>query len=246
VLAPAGVARYGPAPSGPPHVPTRSDLRAVALLGRSRLRHRATGRCRGRRRDLPPGHLPAGPRPRAVERGLRAVLPPPRRRPLRREPQPSGRVLPVPGRAQAVAARCPGPVPGVLAPDRPRPGRPRSALRRGRLGVADPGRLGPGLGGVGRRDGGDPVHLLPAGRRHRSHAGHRRADLRGRAHRDVPAERRQHLRHQVGTSTSPTARSGTRGRSSTRTTTSRRPTRRSTSSCSSATRRSATASSAAA
>ena len=92
----------------------------------------------------------------------------------------------------------PGPLPREPAPHRPRRRRPRPALRRGRLGVADPGRLGPGLGGLGRRHGGHPVHLLPAGRRHRPPAGDRRADLRYRADRDVPAERRLDLRHQVG------------------------------------------------
>ncbi len=41
-----------------------------------------------------------------------------------------------------------------------------------------PGRLGPGLGNLAGRHGGDPVHLLPAGRWHRLLPGHRRADLR--------------------------------------------------------------------
>ncbi len=39
-----------------------------------------------------------------------------------------------------------------------------SALSR-MTGKPDAGRLGPGLGGVVRRDGGQPVHLFPAGRR---------------------------------------------------------------------------------
>ena len=43
----------------------------------------------------------------------------------------------------------------------------RHPLRRGRLGIAHGGRLGTGLGSLARRDGDHPVHLLPAGRRHR-------------------------------------------------------------------------------
>ena len=48
---------------------------------------------------------------------------------------------------------------------RHRPARPRHPLRRGQLGVAGPRRLGAGLGGLARRPGDHPVHLLPAGRR---------------------------------------------------------------------------------
>ena len=51
----------------------------------------------------------------------------------------------------------------LRARHRPRPARP--ALRRGRLGKPDAGRLGPGLGSLVRRHGGLAVHLLPAGRR---------------------------------------------------------------------------------
>jgi apolipoprotein N-acyltransferase len=51
-----------------------------------------------------------------------------------------------------------------------RPEEERRALRRGRLGEPDAGRLGPGLGGLAQRHGGDAVHLLPAGRRHRLQA----------------------------------------------------------------------------
>ena len=43
----------------------------------------------------------------------------------------------------------------------------RHPLRRGRLGEPHRRRLGPGLGGLVRRHGGDPVHLFPAGRRAR-------------------------------------------------------------------------------
>ena len=59
------------------------------------------------------------------------------------------------------------------------------------------GRLGPGLGGLGRRHGDHPVHLLPAARRLRSRPHHDRAHLRPRAHRHVPAGRRQRVRHRL-------------------------------------------------
>ncbi len=45
------------------------------------------------------------------------------------------------------------------------PDAPRHPLRRGRLGEPDPGRLGPRLGSLVRRDGSLAVHLFPAGRR---------------------------------------------------------------------------------
>ena len=44
---------------------------------------------------------------------------------------------------------------------------PRHTLRGRRLGIAHPGRMGAGLGGLARRHGDHPVHLLPAGRRDR-------------------------------------------------------------------------------
>ncbi len=74
----------------------------------------------------------------------------------------------------------------------PRPS--RHPLRRGRLGKPDPGRLGSRLGGLARRHGGDPVHLFPAGRRHRMRSGLDRAHLRARAARHVCAGRRERLR----------------------------------------------------
>ena len=70
----------------------------------------------------------------------------------------------------------------------------RHPLRRGRLGEPDARRLGPRLGGVVRRHGGDAVHLLPAGRRLRLRPGLRRDHLRARAPRHVCAGRRQRLR----------------------------------------------------
>ena len=66
-------------------------------------------------------------------------------------------------------------------------------LRRGQLGVADPRRLGPGLGNLAERHGSHPVHLLPAGRRHRVLSGHRR-DHRPGAPGHVPAGRGLGLR----------------------------------------------------
>ena len=74
---------------------------------------------------------------------------------------------------------------------------PRHPLRRGRLGEPDARRLGPRLGMLVRRHGGEPVHLLPAGRRLRVQPGRRRDHLRPRAPRDVPAGRRQRLRPQL-------------------------------------------------
>jgi glycyl-tRNA synthetase alpha chain len=60
------------------------------------------------------------------------------------------------------------------------------------------GCLGPGLGGLAQRHGGDAVHLLPAGRRHRLQADHRRDHLRPGAAGDVPAGRGQRLRPDSG------------------------------------------------
>jgi glycyl-tRNA synthetase alpha chain len=70
----------------------------------------------------------------------------------------------------------------------------RHPLRRGRLGKPDARRLGPRLGSLVRRHGGDPVHLFPAGRRLRLQAGGGRAHLRPRAPRHVHPGRRQRLR----------------------------------------------------
>ena len=115
------------------------------------------------------------------------------------------------------------------------PMRARHPLRGGRLGIADPGGLGPRLGGLAGRPGDHPVHLLPAGRRDRGPAGGGRDHLRHRAHRHVPAGRGQRLRPQVERHASPTATSTTRARWSGRSTTSRRPTSPCTSACSTST-----------
>ena len=72
----------------------------------------------------------------------------------------------------------PGSVSRLPRGDRHRHGPARRPLRRGRLGEPDAGRVGPRLGVLVRRHGGQPVHLLPAGRRHRMRAGLGRADLR--------------------------------------------------------------------
>ncbi len=164
------------------------------VLGRARLSDRSALQLGGRRRHLQPGDLPPRARPRAVERGLRRALAAPLRRPLRGEPQPDAAVPPVPGHPQAEP---PGHqdlyLESLRAPGH-RSAPARRPLRRGRLGVAHPRRLGPGLAGVARRAGDLPVHLLPAGRRHRLPARLGRAHLRHRAHRPVPPGRQQHLR----------------------------------------------------
>ena len=72
----------------------RAGLRAAAAL-----RHG------GRRGHVAHGDLPARARPRAVARRLRAAVAPPEGRPLRREPEPDAALLPVPGGAEALAAR---------------------------------------------------------------------------------------------------------------------------------------------
>jgi glycyl-tRNA synthetase alpha chain len=74
-----------------------------------------------------------------------------------------------------------------------RPEEERRPFRRGRLGKPDAGRLGPGLGSLDERHGSDAIHLLPAGRRHRLQADHRRNHLRHRAPGHVPAGRRKRL-----------------------------------------------------
>ena len=83
---------------------------------------------------------------------------------------------------------------GSLRAHRHRPSTPRHPLRRGRLGEPDARRLGPRLGGVVRRHGGEPVHLFPAGGRLRLRSRLGRAHLRARAPRHVCAGRRERLR----------------------------------------------------
>ena len=96
----------------------------------------------------------------------------------------------------------------------------RHPLRGGRLGEPDARRLGPRLGGLVRRHGGQPVHLLPAGRRPRLPPGLGRAHLRPRAAGDVRARLRRRQpdavqRPRQRRSRSPTATSSARPRRST-------------------------------
>src|SRR5690606_15838051 len=102
----------------------------------------------GRRRHLPPGHLPARAGARAVERGLRAAFAPPHRRPLRREPQPPAALLPVPGGDEAQSRQHRRAVLRLAEGTGHRPAGARPAPGRGQLGIADARRLGPGLGGL--------------------------------------------------------------------------------------------------
>ena len=88
-------------------------------------------------------------------------------------------------------------LPGVARGARLRSDEERRPLRRGRLGESDARRMGPGLGSVAERHGGDAVHVLPAGRRPRLQSDHRRDHLRPRAPRDVPAGQGQRVRPRV-------------------------------------------------
>ena len=176
-----------------PHVP--ADHRPPAgLLGGAGLRRRPAVPHRGRRRHLQPRDVPALPGRPSLARRLRRAFHAPRRRALRREPLPPRPLLPVPGGHQAVAGRHPGRVPALARGPRHRPRRARRALRRGQLGGPHARRLGPGLGGLGRRHGGHPVHVLPAAGRLRPRPHHHRDHLRTRAARHVPAGRGQRLR----------------------------------------------------
>ena len=74
----------------------------------------------------------------------------------------------------------------------------RRAPRRGRLGGPDARRLGARLGGLGRRHGGDAVHVLPAARRPRARPDPGRDHLRARAAGHVPAGQADRLRARVG------------------------------------------------
>ena len=77
----------------------RAGLRAAAAL-----RH---GSGRG---HVAHGDVPARARSRAVARRVRAAVAPPEGRPLRRESEPHAALLPVPGRAEALAAGHPRPL----------------------------------------------------------------------------------------------------------------------------------------
>ena len=75
-----------------------------------RLRAAAALRHGSRRRHVAHGDVPARARPGAVARRVRAAVAPPEGRPLRREPEPPAALLPVPGRAEALAAGHPRPL----------------------------------------------------------------------------------------------------------------------------------------
>ena len=92
-----------------------------------------------------------------------------------------------------------GPVPGEPGGARRQRQRPRRPLRRGQLGGAVAGLLGARLGGLARRPGDHPVHLLPAERRLRPRSAVGRDHLRPGAHRDVPPGRARHGRRSAGT-----------------------------------------------
>ena len=161
------------------------------------LRRAAALRQRGGRGHVPHGHDAALARARRVAVRLRAALPPSHRRPLRREPQPHAALLPVPGHPEAFAGQRAGPVPGQPARHRHPRGGARRALRGGRLGKPDAGRVGPGLGSVDRRHGGHAVHVLPTGGRVRMPPRARRDHLRPGAPDHVHPGRRFGLRHRV-------------------------------------------------
>ncbi len=175
------------------HLPANHPSTA-RLLGRPGLRTAAALRHGSRRRHQPHRDLPARARPRALEGRLCAAEPPPQGRPLRQEPEPPAALLPVPGGAQARAGQHPRALPRLARSAGLRP--KANDIRFVEDDWENPtlGCLGPGLGGLAQRHGGDAVHLLPAGRRHRLQADHRRDHLRPRAPGDVPAGRGQRLR----------------------------------------------------
>ena len=151
---------------------------------------RAAVQLGGRGWNVQPRDVLACDRARALERRLRRALASPDGRTLRREPESPSAVPPVPGDPQAIAARDPGALPRLASRPRDRPEQTRHPLHRGRLGVSDAGRVGPGMAGVDRRTRDLSVHLLPAGRGHRLQADLRGAHVRSRADRDVPPGRR--------------------------------------------------------
>ena len=148
---------------------------------------------------------------------------------------------------QVIMKPCPyglrGAVPRLPPRGGDRPVEARHPVRGGRLGIPHPRGVGARVGGVARRDGDHPVHLLPAVRRDRPEAGLRGDHLRRRADRHVPSEREQRLRSQVGRRRDVRRRPPPRRGRVVRSTTSRPPTSRCSSPCSPCTRRSAWASS---
>ena len=152
------------APSAPAHL-SGSDFCAAEILVRAGLHRLAALRHGDGRGHLPPGHFSARRRSGALERRLCAAFAPAHRRTLRQQSVPPAALLSVSGLHQTLAGRFPGAVLGLAAHAGLRSADARHPLRRGQLGIADLGRLGPGLGSVAQRHGGLAVHLLPAGRR---------------------------------------------------------------------------------
>jgi hypothetical protein len=179
---------------------------------------------KGRRGHDEPGHGAARAGTGAVERRLRRAVLPPRRWPLRREPQPDADAPPVPGDPQAGSRQPAGTLPGQPGGHRPRPHPPRHPLRGGQLGIARAGRMGAGLGGLARRPGDHPVHLFPAGGQPDPRPGERGDHLRPRPHRHVPAAQDAGLGHRRGRPCTPSPNSTCTRRSSTASTTSSWPT----------------------
>ena len=170
------------------HLPA-NHLQTANLLGRPRLRPPATLRHGSRRGHIPPRHLPACARPRAVVCRLCAAQPPPQRRPLRRQPQPPATLLPVPGSPQTRARRYSRPLSRLPARIGHRPQSARHPLCGRRLGKPHPRRMGLGLGSLAQRHGSNPVYLFPAGGRHRLRPRARRNHLRHRTPGHVSARR---------------------------------------------------------
>jgi diguanylate cyclase (GGDEF)-like protein/PAS domain S-box-containing protein len=140
------------------------DPGPAAILGRAGLRAPAAPGHGGGRRHLPSRHLPARHRPGAWN----AAYVQPCRRPT------DGRYGENPNRLQhyyqfqVVMKPSPADIQDLYLESLrawASTAGARHPLRRGQLGIAHPGRLGPGLGGLAERHGGHPVHLLPAGGR---------------------------------------------------------------------------------
>ena len=125
---------------------------------------------------------------------------------------------------------------GSLSRARHRRDRARRAVRRGQLGLAGAGRVGPGLGGLAGRAGDHPVHLLPAGRRARPGPAVGGDHLRHRADHHGAAGRHPLQGHRVRRRASATARCSARPSTRCPATTWTTPTWRPTASCSSCTR----------
>src|SRR5262249_32435056 len=163
---------------------TATYLQALGILGDPWLSLAATPRHRDGRRDDAPGDVFASAGPRALAPRHRAAGWAAGDGPFRQESDPPLQAPSVSGDPEARARRGAAAVPAEPRGLWHRSARPRRPVRRGQLGGPDPRRLGHRLAGAVRRPGDHAVHLLPAGRRHRSAADRRRADLRARALRD--------------------------------------------------------------